>query len=254
MLYSVNIPEHPVPELVVLDVGQGDSALIRLPNRQEILVDAGGTPFSDFDTGTRTVLPALKALGIDELELLIASHTDADHIEGIVTLLDEIPVGQLVIGTPKPGDFLFDALMFAAARNNVPVLEVKRGQTLTLGEAHLDILNPPINAYAKDNDNSVTFVFNYQGVPRALFMGDLSINAEAGMAFPDVDILMAGHHGSNSSTSEALLGATQPEHVVFSYGRNNYGHPGDEVMGRVLATGAQVHQTYLDGAVRLGLE
>ena len=237
-----------------LDVGQGDSALIKLPGRLEILVDAGGTPFSDFDTGKRVVLPALKALGVDELELVIASHADTDHIEGIVSLLDELPIKQLVIGTPKPGDRLFDEMIDAAAHNGVPVLQVTRGEALSLGPARLDILNPPRKPFEKDNDNSVAFVLNLDGQPKALFLGDASVDVERELAFPDVDILMAGHHGSRTSTSDALLRAAQPEHVVFSYGRNTYGHPNAELVNRILATGAKVYKTKEMGAVRLGLE
>ena len=243
-----------VAEVIFLDVGQGDSALIKLPGRLEILIDGGGTPFSNFDTGKRTVLPALKALGVDELELVIASHADTDHLEGLISLLDEMPAKQLVVGTPKPDDPLYAALIDAAERNDVPVLQVTRGESLTLGEARLDILNPPRKPFEKDNDNSVVFVLNINGQPKALFLGDASIDVERELAFPDVDILMAGHHGSKTSTSDALLRAAKPEHVVFSYGRNTYGHPNSDLVNRVLATGAKVYKTHERGAIRLRLE
>jgi competence protein ComEC len=241
-------------EVIFLDVGQGDSALIRLPGRQEILMDGGGSPFGSFDVGKRIVVPALKALGIDELELVIASHNDTDHVEGLISVLEEMKVNQLVIGARKDGDALFDKLMAAATRNNVPVMQVTRTQTLSLVEARLNILNPPHKLFEKDNDNSVAFALYYKDEAKALFLGDLSVDVEAGIAFPKVDILMAGHHGSPSSTSEKLLRAAQPEHVVFSYGRNNYGHPHGEVMQRVLAIGATVHETFHSGAVRLRLD
>ena len=246
-------PRYAAPEVVFLDVGQGDAVLIRLPNRQEILIDAGGTPFSDFDVGGRTVLPALKALGVDELELVIASHSDADHMEGLVSVLDGLPVNRLLIGA-RTDDPLFKRLMWTAEAKDVPVTQVARGQQVALGEARLDILGPPRKLFEKDNDNSVTFVLNYAGRPKALFMGDLSVDAERGMAFPQVNIVMAGHHGSNTSTSAELLAATQPKHVIFSYGRNAYGHPANGALERVAATGARVHHTYLQGVVRLNLE
>ena len=85
----LSAPAHQA-EIIYLDVGQGDSALVRLPGRVEILVDGGGTPFSDFDTGGRTVVPALRALGVDELELVIASHPDTDHIEGLISVLQTV--------------------------------------------------------------------------------------------------------------------------------------------------------------------
>ncbi len=251
---AVNIPAHQTPELIFLDVGQGDSTLIRLPNRQEILVDGGGSPFSDFDVGKRTVVPALKALGIDELEMVIASHADTDHIEGLESVLNSIKVERLVIGVSVPDAPVFQRLMAAAEKHDVEIIQVVRGESLTLGEARLDILNPSRQPRDENNANSIAFVLNYQNVPKALLMGDMPIEVEADIAFPDVDIVMAGHHGSKGSTSEALLKATSPEVVVFSYGRNNYGHPNDGLVQRVRALGAEVLETHHAGAIRLSLK
>lgn len=251
---AVNIPSHPTPEIIFLDVGQGDSTLIRLPGRQEILVDGGGTPFSDFDTGKRTVVPALKALGIDELEMVIATHADTDHIEGLSSVLENLKVQRLVIGVSVPDAPVFQRLMEAAQQHDVEVLQVVRGESLTLGEARLDILNPSRHPSEENNANSVAFVLNYNNVPKALLMGDMPIEVEADIAFPNVDIVMAGHHGSKGSTSDALLRATSPEYVVFSYGRNTYGHPHDGLLQRVRAMGAEVFETHHTGAVRLSLE
>jgi competence protein ComEC len=250
---AVNIPAHQAPELIFLDVGQGDSTLIRLPGRQEILVDGGGSPFSDFDVGGRTVVPALKALGIDELEMVIASHADTDHIEGLESVLNSIKVERLVIGVAVPDAPVFQRLIAAAEKHNVEVLQVVRGESLTLGEARLDILNPSRQTRDENNANSVAFVLNYQNVAKALLMGDMPIEVEADIAFPDVDIVMAGHHGSKGSTSDALLKATSPEVVVFSYGRNTYGHPHDGLIKRVRALGAEVLETHHAGAIRLSL-
>jgi competence protein ComEC len=251
---AVNIPNYPAPEIIFLDVGQGDSTLIRLPGRKEILVDGGGTPFSDFDTGKRTVVPALKALGIDELEMVIATHADTDHIEGLASVLNGIKVQRLIIGVAVPDAPVFQRLMEAARDHGVEVLQVVRGESLTLGEARLDILNPSRHPSEENNANSVAFVLKYNNVPKALLMGDMPIEVEAEIAFPDVDIVMAGHHGSKGSTSDELLRATSPEYVVFSYGRNNYGHPNDWLLQRVRVTGAEIFETHHAGAVRLSLE
>lgn len=247
-------PPHPPPELIAFDVGQGDSVLIRLPGRQEVLIDGGGTPFGDFDVGKQTVWPALKALGVDELELVIATHPDTDHLEGLVSLLELMPVNRLVIGVPNPESEVFTALMNAAERRHVPVTAVRRGEVLALGEASLEVLNPPSRPYPSENENSVAVVLRYRGVAKAILLGDLPISAEAGMAFPKVDIVMAAHHGSRTSTSAHLLAAAQPREVILSYGRNNYGHPSPEVLERIAASGARLHETFKEGAVRLPLE
>ena len=248
--------EQQPPELVYLDVGQGDSALIRLPNRVEILMDGGGSPFSEFDIGARTVVPALRALGVDELEMVIASHPDTDHIEGLVSVLERMPVQQLVIGIPKVGKPLFDELIAVAKRKNIEVVEVRRGEVMHLPGARLDFLNPPNEAYAEDNNNSVTFVITIDGQTKdykALFLGDLADSVEKELAFPDVDIIMAGHHGSPHSTSEQLLRAAQPEQAILSYGRNTYGHPSKKVLDRLESFDVIIQATHEHGAVRIPL-
>ena len=254
ILSSAVTADGEVAELVFLDVGQGDSVLVRLPGRVEILVDGGGTPFSDFDVGKGTVLPALKAEGVDELELVIASHPDTDHIEGLISVLEEMPVQTLAIGVPTPGKGVFDALMAVAARQGVEVIQVTRGETLKLGGANLEILNPPPIPYEKANDNSVAFVLDVPGGAKTLFLGDLGAPVEAELFVPDVDILMVAHHGSKHSTSEALLRAAQPEQAVLSYGRNGYGHPHSGVLERLYAHGVRVLETHEAGAVRLEID
>ena len=245
-------PPYGDAEIVYLDVGQGDSTLIRLPHRTEILVDGGGSPFSDFDVGENTVVPALRALDVDELELVIASHADTDHIEGLAGVLARVPVQRLVIGYPSADSEAFGALLAVAERRGVPVTEVRRGEVLYIGDARLDILNPPMQPFAETNTNSVAFVLSALGT-KALFLGDAPSEVENVLAVPDIDILMAAHHGSRFSTSDALLRAAQPEQAVPSYGRNNYGHPNPDVLARLRAHGVEVSHTYRVGAVRVPL-
>jgi competence protein ComEC len=246
-------PPSPAAELIFLDVGQGDSALIRLPGRVEILVDGGGTPFGDYDVGAGTVVPALRALGVDELELVIASHADADHIEGLVAVLEALPVQVLALGHPAWDKGVFQALMAVAERRGVPVWRLRRGETLRLGGASLDILNPPERPYPEVNDNSVAFALRWGGRSRALFLGDLGAAVEAELAAPEAEVLMVPHHGSTTSTSAALLAAVRPEVAVISVGRNRFGHPAPEVLARLRAAGVRIHTTLESGAVRLPL-
>lgn len=243
------------PELVVLDVGQGDAILLRLPGRIEALVDGGGTPFSDFDTGEGIVLPALRALGVDELELLVSTHADVDHSEGLPTILDEMPVQLLAIGgAGASGTPAFDRLMAAAERNGVPVRSFRRGERFRLGSAEFEVLNPPPHSYGTSNDDSLAFAVYLRGVPRVLLLGDISELVERDLAPPEVEVMVVPHHGSPSSSSARLVSMARPRHAVISVGRNAYGHPSAQVLERLREWGAVVHITRDEGAVRLPLD
>jgi competence protein ComEC len=243
-----------LPELVALDVGQGDSFLLRLPGRIEVLFDGGGTPFSTFDTGEGIVLPALRAMGVDELELVVASHSDADHIEGLASVLRGIPVQLLLIGVAEPDRPIFARLMEAADERGVAVRPVSRGERIVVGDLTLEVLNPAPRDRGGGNDDSVALAAYLGGVPRALLLGDISAAVESELAPPPVDVLVAPHHGSAGSSSTALLMAARPRDAVISVGRNRYGHPAPEVLLRLAAVGARVHITSEGGAVRLPLE
>ena len=253
-LLSASTPAtHQPPELVVLDVGQGDSILLRLPGRVEILVDGGGTPFSDFDVGSGTVLPALRALGVDELELVVSTHADADHSEGLVSVLREMPVQLLAVGVQDRGTPAYDELVGTARSKGVEVRAFGRGERIRIGDALLEVLNPPPRPYGKSNDDSLALAVYLRGVPRALLLGDISKVVEQELTPPAVDVLVAPHHGSASSTSTRLLRMASPRHAVISVGRNSYGHPSGEVLERLREAGARIHITRDEGAVRLPL-
>ncbi len=189
---------------------------------------------------------------MDELELVIASHADTDHIEGLARVLAEMPVQRFVIGHLAADSEVFEVLMDVAEARGVPVTEVRRGEVLRVGDARLDILNPPMQPFAESHTNSVAFVLSAYGT-RVLFLGDVPSEVEGVLAVPDVDVMMAAHHGSRFSTSNALLRGAQPEQVVLSYGRNNYGHPHPDVLSRFRTHGAEVFHTYRQGALRFPL-
>lgn len=242
-----------LPEVVFMDVGQGDAVLVRLPGRREVLIDGGGTPFSDFDTGERIVLPALRALGVDELEVVVASHSDTDHIEGLASVLRGMPVQELVVGHPDPDAAVWRALEEAARETGVPIRRVRRGQRVSLGEAEFAVLHPETRPLGVANEDSVVLVFSWRGTPVALFPGDVSAQVEKRLAVPRVRLLMVPHHGSRHSTSVELLRAARPKRAVISVGRNRFGHPAEEVVSRLGRFSIDVATTRQAGAVRISV-
>jgi competence protein ComEC len=250
MVTVVVPPAWGTPDLIALDVGQGDAVVVRFARGQAVLVDGGGTPFSDFDVGARTVVPALRALGIGALPLVVATHADADHVEGLSAVLRAFPVGTLLIGHPAEERAAFVELMRTAAERGVPVVQARRGESYRVGRLDLDVLHPTHAPSGEPNEDSVALLLRWRGAPWALLLGDAPAAVEARLAVPPTPLLLAPHHGSASSTSEALLRAAQPAWAWVSVGENRYGHPAASVLERLAAHGVAVRTTRAEGALR----
>ena len=242
-----------LPQVLFLDVGQGDAVLVRLPGRREVLIDGGGTPFGDFDVGAEVIVPALRALGVDELELVVATHADADHMEGLASVLRIVPVHQVAVGVAADGVAVFDALVRSAREAGTGMRSVRRGEVISLGDAAFEVLNPPARPPDASNEGSVALLFRWRDHPVALFLGDVSSAVERDLAFPAVPLLMVPHHGSRFSTSEHLVRAAQPKRAVVSVGENRFGHPAEEVLQRLAAYGVDVLSTRTHGFVRVSV-
>jgi competence protein ComEC len=244
-------PPFGTPELVVLDVGQGDAIVLRLERGQAVLVDGGGTPWGDRDIGKRVVVPALRALGVRALSVVVASHADLDHVEGLTAVLGSLPVGELWIGHREDGRAVFDDLMRAAALHGVTVREVRRGESAELGRVRLDVVHPTERASGVANDDSVVVVVRVDGAPWALLAGDVSAAVEGDLPVPTLPVLVTPHHGSATSTSERLLLATRARLALVSVGRNRFGHPAPSVLERLARHGVAVRTTLGEGALRV---
>lgn len=232
-------------EVWQLDVGQGDASLIRLPDQTAILVD-GGRPYA-----AKRVVRALHALGMRKLDVVVATHPDADHIAALPEVLAKVPVGRVLAGPPQPRDPLDLALRGAAQSVGIPVMIALRGSSLQLGEARLTFLGPPGDE-PDDNERSLVFVLEWRG-RRALFTGDAPTRAEEAWPALPIHLLKVGHHGSKTSTGEELLRKTHPQVALIGVGRNSYGHPTAEVLERLDQHGVEVHRTDREGAIRVQL-
>ncbi|MFC4427760.1 DNA internalization-related competence protein ComEC/Rec2 [Deinococcus navajonensis] len=240
---------HPARELVFLDVGQGDATLLRLPHLT-LLVDGGGSVGSDYDVGGRTVVPALRALGVHRLDVVVATHADTDHIEGLQSVLQSLPVGEVWIGQRKTDDPVLSGVLAVAAERGVPVREVRRGDQVQADGAAVTVLWPPGQRWLdEDNENSVALGLEARGW-RAALLGDLPAPLEAVVGTGDLNLLKAAHHGSRYSTGAELLRQSTPADAVISVGRNTYGHPHPDVLRRLQEAGARVWRTDQSGTIR----
>ena len=236
----------------VLDVGQGDAIVIRTPAKKVILIDAGDSPSDTIDH--------LKALGVTHVDLAVATHPHADHIGGMASVVEALPVKVFTDnGLPHTTD-TYRRLMTAVETRGVTYRTAIAGTVYRLDDgATLDVLYPrgsPLRATRSDlNSNSVVLRLRHQK-NCFLFTGDSEEPTEQALLEGDnlqtCDVLKVAHHGSNHSTTSSFLDRVKPRIAVVSVGVDNgYGHPGQETLGRLKAIGASVYQTDLDGTVTL---
>lgn len=241
-----------------LDIGQGDSSLIRV-GQFSMLIDGGGTPRGDFDVGRQIVIPTLRSMGVFKLEVVVASHADSDHIEGLISVLERLPVGELWIGDPKTGqgDPVLDHLLEAAKTHNIPIRQVRRGDTFEVGGVRLEVMSPSEPTathpfYSEDNPNSIVIRLT-DGAFKTVFLGDKPSPLEETLGIGPLSILKTAHHGSRYSSDDAFLDQTQPKTAIISVGRNTYGHPNPLLLERLSKRKIAVLRTDQVGGIRLEL-
>ncbi len=200
-----------------LDVGHGDATFIRTPEGITLLVDGGNR--SDYiDQGGRTVLPWLLAQGIDRLDYVVATHPDRDHVGGLLAVVDTLEVGEVLLWPWPSDDEDARALVARCAANQIPLRRVGYGDRLRWDKTTIDLLHPPDDATLSSvNDQSLVLHVRWPGM-NALLTGDIEAPAERMLLphVPPVDILKVPHHGSHTSSTDALLRATKPQIAIVS--------------------------------------
>lgn len=250
-----------------LDVGQGDAIVIETPQRQTIVVDAGGKLFTGqepwqmrrdpFDVGEDVILPFLRHKGISRIDYLVMSHGDADHIGGMQALVENVHVRNFVRGpdTHDPSD-LERELLNTLQANEIPIYRGEGGIGWELEDGLFwQFIQPDPEKVLSDDRNaqSVVLRFAYQG-RSILLTGDADQAVEQLILdtwdIPPVDVLKAGHHGSDTSTGEAWLQVLRPQVTVLSAGENNrYNHPHPEVVERLRQAGSHIYRTDQHGGI-----
>ncbi|HEX7477642.1 MAG TPA: DNA internalization-related competence protein ComEC/Rec2 [Polyangiales bacterium] len=245
--------QAPTGELRVsfLDVGQGDAALVDLPDGKLMLIDAGGNPGGGADPGAAVLLPLLRARRRDHLDLVVLTHPHPDHYGGLQAISEQLPIGELwdsgqaeaevdLVGTSQAAAHLLASARTRGTRVRHP--DELCGRPRLVGGALVEVLwpCPAFDPGYDANDNSLVLRVQY-GQHAFLFAGDIEVQAERALlstaARLHATVLKVPHHGSRTSSSAELLRAVAPQLAVVSAGAvNPFGHPHPEVMARLRAS------------------
>lgn len=243
------------PTVTYLDVGQGDSCLIRIFNKN-ILIDTGGKTYNkkekwrqrkkEYNIADNITIPYLKSIGVKKIDYLILTHGDFDHIGEASNLVKKFKVKKIIFNNDSYNKLESNLIKILKKKQ---IKYYKNIEKIKLQKNILYFLNT--KTYDNENDNSnvvYTEINNY----KFLFMGDAGINKERDILkkynLQDIDVLKVGHHGSNTSSSKDFIDEINPKFSIISVGKNNrYGHPNIEVIKEL--KDSKIYRTDKDGSV-----
>jgi competence protein ComEC len=266
---TVLVAWHPFPPhldrgklgVTVLDVGQGDSIFAESPSGHTMLIDGGGLAGSEWvggyrsgtDVGEEVVSPYLWSRGLKRIDVVVLTHADHDHIDGLYSVLQNFKVGQLWVGwdDPRPA---FARLLDEARSLGVRIVHVDQGERFTFGAARADVLWPPAGGVGRAPNNNCVVLRLSDGQSHFLLTGDIEKGAEEGLVADheplSSEFLKVPHHGSKTSSTAPFLAAIEPRVAVVSVGAANpFGHPAPAVVQRYHDDGVRLLRTDRDGAV-----
>lgn len=270
MLTVLIINLFPTPKKLrinFIDVGQGDSALIRTETNKVILIDSGGsTASSSFDVGNKVLLPYLLDRRIKKIDFIIVSHFDADHCQAFETVIDNINVRKVVVCKQSMITQEYLNIINKCKKKNIKIIVVERGDKLKIDKrTEFEILHPG-ERFLDDgkgglNANAIVCKMNYKlnngKIFSILFTGDIEVEAEKELEQVygkklKADILKVAHHGSKTSSREEFIKLVSPKIALIGVGENNkFGHPADITLERLEKENVKVYRTDQMGEVSI---
>lgn len=237
-----------------LDVGQGDSTLIRSPNGQIMLIDGGRS----INLANSVIIPQLQVWGATQVDVLIPTHPDADHISGLVGMLENYPVKLVALTGQVHSTQIYERLLTDIRDKNIEALQVRTGTVIPFDSAvRLDVLGPDDQAVQSDDTNNASIVIKLShGAVSFLLTGDAEMSENQAIRGHGSDVhstvLKLGHHGSRTSTNEDWLRAVQPQLGIISVGAgNSFGHPHPEVIAALNTVGVRYLRTDEHGTITI---
>lgn len=250
--YSETVVTVPAPEpseyqelkVHFLDVGQGDSCFIELPNQETMLIDAGESEYGD------SIVTYIYGQGYDTLDYIVATHPHADHIGGMADVLNTFNIKNFYATAFTTTTQTYERMLNAVESNGAKVHEVMAGSVI-LEEPQLLVEVVAPKTLGDDSNNSSVVIKLTYGENKFLFTGDAEKSEEDDIwTNIKCDVLKVGHHGSATSSSANFLKKVDPKYAVISCGMGNkYGHPTDEVLERLNSRNIEVFRTDLQGTI-----
>lgn len=239
-------------KVVFFDIGQGDSIFIETPQRHQILIDGG--PSNKVVEKLGKQMPFWDKT----IDLVILTHPDYDHLKGLLDVLDNYQVKNILWTGEKSEGKTFEAWLLKIKQENANVVLAKAGTLVLAGKAKMEILYPlelPEQDLLNNNKSSIAAKLSF-GITKFFFAGDIDKQAEQNIILQggnvEANVLKVSHHGSRSATGQEFLANVQPQIAVISIGKDNkYGHPHQEVLSNLLEFGIKVMRTDQIGDIKI---
>ena len=230
-----------------IDVGQGDSIFIELPNNETMLIDAGESSKEE------VVSEYINTLGYNKINYVIGTHPHSDHIGGLAHIINSFNIEKIYMPKALSTSKTYENLLNTIYKNNKNIITAKAGiKIIDEDNLKINILAPNNNNYSNLNNYSVVIKINYKS-KSFLFMGDAEILSENEI-LTDVsaDIIKIGHHGSDTSSSESFLSKVNPKYAIIMVGENNkYNHPNQTILDRLERNNIITYRTDLNGNIAI---
>lgn len=235
-------------EITYIDIGQGNAVLVKSKN-ENLLIDGGNR------ANSRYYYNYIKNKNLKKIDYMIASHYDEDHIAGLISILENYKVLNVLSPAYKKDTKIYKSFKKSLSNSNANIINPIQGDSFNLGDAKVKILWPKVYKDGVDNDNSIVVKITYRNM-KFLFPADASKDVEDQLIYSGYnlksDVLMVGHHGSKYSTSKEFLKEVSPKLAIISVGKNNrYKHPSKEVIKLLNSENIKILRTDIDGNITI---
>lgn len=230
-----------------LDVGQGDSIFIELPNKECMLIDAGEKEYGD------SVVSYVENRGYKTIDYLVGTHPHTDHIGGMSTVINNLDIKNIYMPKVNSNTKTYEELLNTISNKGLTIKQAIKGlNIIDSDDLKVNVLSPLNKTYSNLNDYSVVIKITYKNI-NFLFMGDASKTVEKTLTTDiSADVLKVGHHGSSYSTSKDFLERVNPSYAIISVGKDNiYKHPSNTTINLLESMNIKIYRTDVDKTIKV---